>query len=142
MSDTSERFILWDEFHAHCKVLVDTLKHHGPFTGIIAIARGGLIPAGIISTQLDIRNVDSIAIQSYDGRTKRGHTIHKMPSLAGGGILVIDDLSDSGGTLRYVRTLYPDVHIATVYAKPAGLDAVDSYVECINQDCWIHFPWE
>jgi len=60
----------------------------------------------------------------------------------GTGILVIDDLVDSGKTLELVRKLYPNAHFATVYAKPKGEPQVDTFITGVSQDTWIFFPWD
>ncbi|HRM74557.1 MAG TPA: phosphoribosyltransferase family protein, partial [Paracoccus sp. (in: a-proteobacteria)] len=60
----------------------------------------------------------------------------------GDGILVIDDLVDSGRTLEHVRSIYPKAHFATVYAKPKGRPMVQTYVTEVSQDTWIFFPWD
>ena len=60
----------------------------------------------------------------------------------GDGILVIDDLVDSGRTLELIREMYPKAHFATVYAKPKGKPMVQSYVTEVSQDTWIFFPWD
>ena len=60
----------------------------------------------------------------------------------GTGILVVDDLVDTGKTLELVRRLYPKAHFATVYAKPSGRPMVDTYITEVSQDTWIFFPWD
>ena len=60
----------------------------------------------------------------------------------GEGILVVDDLVDSGRTLELIREMYPKAHLATVYAKPKGKPMVASYVTEVSQDTWIFFPWD
>jgi len=60
----------------------------------------------------------------------------------GEGILVVDDLVDSGRTLELIREMYPKAHFATVYAKPKGKPMVQSYVTEVSQDTWIFFPWD
>ena len=60
----------------------------------------------------------------------------------GTGILVVDDLVDTGKTLELVRRLYPKAHFATVYAKPQGRAMVDTYITEVSQDTWIFFPWD
>jgi xanthine phosphoribosyltransferase len=60
----------------------------------------------------------------------------------GTGILVIDDLVDSGKTLEVVREAYPKAHFATVYAKPKGEPMVDTFITGVSQDTWIFFPWD
>ena len=60
----------------------------------------------------------------------------------GQGILIIDDLVDSGRTLEIVRKMYPKAHFATVYAKPKGHPMVDTFITEVSQDTWIFFPWD
>ena len=65
------------------------------------------------------------------------------PSLdQGQGWLVIDDLADTGATLRAVRALYPRARFAALYAKPQGRPQLDDYVTDVEQDRWLVFPWE
>ena len=60
----------------------------------------------------------------------------------GRGIVIIDDLVDTGKTLELVRKLYPRAHFATVYAKPLGEKQVDTFITGVSQDTWIFFPWD
>ena len=60
----------------------------------------------------------------------------------GTGVLVIDDLVDSGKTLEVVRRMLPQAHFATVYAKPKGEPMVDTFITGVSQDTWIFFPWD
>jgi xanthine phosphoribosyltransferase len=60
----------------------------------------------------------------------------------GRGVLVIDDLTDTGKTAKVVREMLPEAHFATVYAKPAGRPMVDTFVTEVSQDTWIYFPWD
>lgn len=146
----SEHFfpVSWTDLHRDARALAWRLTTIGPFTKIVAVARGGLAPAAIIARELDIRNVDTVCIVSYadgDGgiADQRGSiNILKGLESDGEGLLVIDDLVDSGETARAVKAMLPKAHIATVYAKPAGLSAVDTYVTTVSQDTWIVFPWD
>ena len=57
----------------------------------------------------------------------------------GTGILIIDDLVDTGKTIEAVRSLMPKGHVATVYAKPMGRDQVQTFITEVSQDTWIFF---
>lgn len=117
---------------------------NGPFTGIVAVSRGGLIPAAIIARELDLRLVESVCIVTYN-EEERGEPHVTKPAAAAGdgtGFLIVDDLVDSGTTARVVRGLLPKAHFACIYAKPAGREMVDSYVTEVSQDTWILFPWD
>jgi xanthine phosphoribosyltransferase len=60
----------------------------------------------------------------------------------GEGVLIVDDLVDTGKTLEVVRERMPKAHVATVYSKPMGRNMVDTYVTEVSQDTWIFFPWD
>ncbi len=94
----------------------------------------------------DVRVVDTISVKSYSHQSQAEARVTKSPQAElmgdGTGILVIDDLVDTGRTLELVRRLYPKAHFATVYAKPSGRPMVDSYITEVSQDTWIFFPWD
>jgi xanthine phosphoribosyltransferase len=147
-STAPKRFIVtWDQFHRDCKALAWRLvEKQDPWTGIVAITRGGLIPAGIIARELEIKLIETISISSYDDQTQRAAKVLKNVDEKllgdGSGWLVIDDLVDTGATAKLIRQLAPKAHLATVYAKPAGEPLVDTYVTWVSQDTWIYFPWD
>ncbi len=115
-----------------------------PFRGIVAVTRGGLIPAAIVARELECRLIESISVVSYDEESQGEPSVIKPPSAAGDGegFLIVDDLVDSGVTARLVRDLLPRAHFACLYAKPAGKPMADSFVVEVPQDTWILFPWD
>ena len=142
--------VSWDQLHRDSRALAWRLDKQGPEAGewraIVAITRGGLAPAMIIARELDIRLVDTISVKSYNWQEQTAPRVLKAPDAElmrdGSGILVIDDLVDTGKTLELVRALYPKAHFATVYAKPQGRGMVDTYITEVSQDTWIFFPWD
>jgi xanthine phosphoribosyltransferase len=134
--------VSWDELHRHARALAWRLLELGPWKGIVAVTRGGLVPAAIVARELDIRLVDTVCVASYDDRTQGAVAILKRIAGDGAGFLIIDDLVDTGDTARAVREMLPKAHFATVYAKPAGRPNVDTYVTEVSQDTWILFPWD
>ncbi len=142
--------ISWDQIHRDSRALAWRLDGKGPDDGtwkaIVAITRGGMAPAMIIARELDIRTVDTISIKSYDHQKRSEAKVLKAPNADmmgdGTGILIIDDLVDTGKTLEVVKELYPNAHIATVYAKPKGRPMVNSFITEVSQDTWIFFPWD
>jgi xanthine phosphoribosyltransferase len=141
--------ISWAELHRDTRYLCHELIKKGQWKGIIAIARGGLIPAALIARELDIRIIDTICAVSYDvatagaAATVQGDVqILKGVPGDGEGYLLVDDLVDTGGTARIVRKLLPKAFFATIYAKPKGKDVVDLFVKEFKQNKWIHFPWD
>jgi xanthine phosphoribosyltransferase len=145
--------VTWDQLHRDARALAWRLMNLGPFAGVVAIARGGLIPAAIIARELDVRLVESVSIVTYAAGSsgtlieeeRRGPPVVIKPPVAAGdgtGFLIVDDLVDTGATARVVRVLLPRAHFAAVYAKPEGRDAVDSFITEVSQDTWILFPWD
>lgn len=140
--------VSWSDLHRDARALAWRLAELGPFRGIVAVARGGLAPAAIIARELDIRMVDTVCVVSYKesetGRADERGAIDVLKGLEGdgAGLLVIDDLVDTGETARAVKAMLPKAHFATVYAKPAGLPVVDTYITQVSQDTWIVFPWD
>lgn len=135
--------ISWERFHLDTQALAGTLKEQEPFERIVAVTRGGLAPAALLSQMLDIRLVDTLCLASYgDDHAQNELVLLKDVCREAGRILVIDDLADSGKTSHYVRALLPSAHVAVLYTKPAGQPSVDTFVHCVAQDQWIVFPWE
>ncbi len=142
--------VSWDQLHRDARALAWRLDGQGPDDGawraVVAITRGGMAPAMIVARELDIRTVDTISVKSYDHQTQSAPRVikHPNPDVVGDGtgILVIDDLVDTGKTLEVVRQVMPKAQIATVYAKPMGRPQVDTFITEVSQDTWIFFPWD
>ena len=144
-----EIIISWVELHRDARYLSEVLHQKGPWKGIIAVTRGGLVPAALVARELDIHLVDTICVTSYDsGETGTAAQLQgnvrvlKGVSGDGEGYLLIDDLVDTGRTAQLVRQLLPKAYFACLYAKPAGRIFVDSFVKEFKQTKWIHFPWD
>ncbi len=134
--------ISWEQLHRDARALSWRLIELGPWQGIIAITRGGLVPAAIIARELDIRLVDTVCIASYAGRHRAQIQVLKSITGDGDGWLLVDDLVDTGKTAKIVREMVPKAHFATIYAKPAGRPLVDAFMTEVSQDTWILFPWD
>ena len=142
--------VSWDQLHRDARALAWRLDGRGPDNGawkaVVAITRGGMAPAMIVARELDIRTVDTFSIKSYDRHSRAEAKVLKIPDLElvgdGTGILIIDDLVDSGKTIEVVRAKMPKAHYATIYSKPMGRPQVDTYITEVSQDTWIFFPWD
>jgi xanthine phosphoribosyltransferase len=134
----------WEQLHRDARALAWRLMEHGPFKGIVAITRGGMIPAAIIARELECRMIESVSVVTYDEENRGEPVVIKAPAAAGDGtgFLIVDDLVDTGTTARVVRALLPKAHFAAIYAKPAGRPIVDSFITEVSQDTWILFPWD
>ena len=138
--------VSWDQLHRDARALawrLEGAKVNGGWTRIIAVTRGGMVPAMIVARELDVRFIDAISVKSYDHKTQSEAKVLKPASIEDGKTtLVIDDLVDTGKTLEVVRTKFPLAHFATIYAKPKGRAFVDTFVTEVSQDTWIYFPWD
>lgn len=144
-----EIIISWVELHRDSRYLSEVLHQKGPWKGIIAITRGGLVPAALVARELDIRLVDTICVTSYGaGETGGAAQVQGQVEVLkgvpgdGDGYLLIDDLVDTGRTAQIVRKLLPRAYFATLYAKPAGRPVIDFCIKEFKQNKWIHFPWD
>jgi xanthine phosphoribosyltransferase len=142
--------VSWDQFHRDSRALAWRLSGAGPFEAIVCITRGGLVPAAIVARELGIRVIETVCVASYDHTRQSDLKILKdvaesVISRGGGegaGVLIVDDLVDTGQTAKVVRGILRRAHFATVYAKPMGRPMVDTFITEVSQDTWIYFPWD
>jgi xanthine phosphoribosyltransferase len=143
--------VSWDQFHRDARALAWRLADKGPFEAIVCITRGGLVPAAIVARELDLRLVETVCVASYHDYTTQGQlkilksvapSVMAIGNGRGKGVLLIDDLTDTGKTAKIVREILPDAHFATVYAKPAGAPMCHTFITEVSQDTWIYFPWD
>ena len=142
--------VTWEELHRNAKALAWRLIEKGPWHGIVAVTRGGLVPAAIVARELNVRMIETVNVLSYRDYKNQGE-VSVLKGIApevlalhsqGKRVLIVDDLVDTGKTARVVRDLLPDAHFATVYAKPMGRPLVDTFITEVSQDTWIYFPWD
>jgi len=141
--------VSWDQFHRDARALAWRLAGlNREFKAIVCITRGGLVPAAIISRELNIRLIETVCVASYHDYSSQGEMnllkgIAPELSVNGGeGVLVVDDLTDTGKTALEVRAMLPKAHFACVYAKPTGVPTIDTFITEVSQDTWIYFPWD
>ncbi len=137
--------VSWEMFHRTARMLAWRLLDHGNFKKIVAVTRGGLIPSGIIARELNIRHIDTTCIMLYNYQEegeketvlKRADAVFNTEDT-----LVIDDLVDTGHTAKAIREMLPKAYFATLFAKPAGIPLVDTFMTEVSQDTWVLFPWD
>jgi xanthine phosphoribosyltransferase len=140
--------VSWDQFHRDARALAWRLSSSGPFRAVVAVTRGGLVPAAVVARELGIRVVETVGVASYDYDKQGQITVLKKIAAdiigddKGKGVLIVDDLVDTGSTAKVVREMLPNAHFATVYAKPQGRPLVDTFVTEVSQDTWIYLPWD
>lgn len=118
-------------------------------TTIIAILRGGLVPARIISDCLDINRFYVLGVSFYtDIATHSGRPVITQPlnvNLEGTYALLVDDVVDTGESIviakEHIMNLGArDVKVVTLHKKPWAKFLPDYYIE--ETDSWIVYPWE
>lgn len=116
---------------------------------VLGIARGGLLPAATMAYALSVKNVFLMSVEFYTGMDQRLDFPVMLPPLlssvdiAGAAVLVVDDVADTGGTLKLVKDFcaehVTDVRCAVLYEKSR------SVVKCEyvwrRTDRWVNFPW-
>lgn len=143
--------VSWDQFHRDARALAWRLSDKGAWQAMVCVTRGGLAPAQIIARELGIRLIETVCVASYHEYQEQGglevlkpisQSIVDLAGGSGAGVLVIDDLVDTGKTARLVRDMVPECHYATLYAKPQGRPLVDTFITEVSQETWIYFPWD
>ncbi|CAK7192568.1 Xanthine phosphoribosyltransferase [Commensalibacter sp. Nvir] len=137
------KILSWKELHYDSYLLARSLSAKS-FKGIIAVTRGGLAPAAIISYELGCRFIETFSIVSYDNEKQGVLSVLKEPNIdhKGNGYLVIDDLVDSGNTAITIKKILPEAYFACLYAKPEGKPYVHEFIKEVEQNTWVLFPWD
>jgi len=116
---------------------------------IVGVCRGGWAPARVMSDLLDNPKLANVRAEFYLGvaETKGEPVITQTvsTSVKGKKVLVMDDVADTGNSLRLVKTHLldkgaTDVKIATIYYKPWSVLTPDYYIK--KTSLWVIFPWE
>lgn len=146
MTEQAKKYpVTWDQIHRDAKALAwKLLDAHKSYKGVVAVTRGGMIPACIIARELNLRMIETFCVASYDHKNQGEAQVIKGLDVVGDGEgwLVIDDLVDTGNTYKLIRQHLPKAHFACVYAKPQGVPTTDTFVIEVSQDTWVYFPWD
>ena len=150
MADVEKQYLSWDQIHA---MVAQLAAHpHARYDALMAVTRGGLVPAGLLAYHLGIRNILVAAVQFYSGVARRAQqpTFLQFPAdplIQGTRVLVVDDIWDSGKTIMAVKERVLAAGgtpvVAVLHFKPdASLfdDVPDFYVQTTS--AWIVYPWE
>jgi len=151
---SNDKSLTWDHLHGLCKDVVSKITHQNDnVTNIIAVSRGGLIPATIISHLLNVDKVYSLGIKSYKGKSKNGEPI-LYQELSGatmwmmrsstGCTLIVDDICDTGDTFKFIKSRVTgkldNTRFVSLILKPKCPFVPRYYAEKSYK--WIVYPWE
>lgn len=151
--------LTWQGFGDACRQIAQQIADSGWMPDlIVAIARGGMLPAGAISYALGVKANGAINVEFYTGvgKTMLEPEILEpyidISSLEGKRVLIVDDVADSGKTLKLIMDLIAkeglsmgsdtakvDARSATIYLKPTSIIKPDYVFK--QTDKWINFPW-
>ncbi|MGA8113972.1 MAG: phosphoribosyltransferase [Actinocatenispora sp.] len=142
--------LTWERFGQACRQLAQDVADDGYRPDIIlSIARGGLLVAGSLSYALGVKNLHVMNVEFYTGVDERLAMPVMLPpvpntvDLSGGRVLIVDDVADTGATLKLVHDFceshVAETRCAVIYEKAR------STVKCEyvwqRTDRWIDFPW-
>lgn len=152
--------LTWEGFGDASRELTQQIVDSGWIPDlIVAIARGGLIPAGAIAYAMDVKAIGTMNVEFYSGIGETLEEPQLLPPLMdvsamdGKRVLVVDDVADSGKTLKMVMDLIDEHGLSldgsaavrvearsvVIYKKPMSVIEPD-YVWAYT-DKWINFPW-
>ncbi|MBU1989264.1 phosphoribosyltransferase [bacterium] len=141
------KYYSYENFKNDTNQLLKQLKEFNP-EAIVSIARGGLTLSHAVAEGLDVRDVQSIRTELYDKTEKRENlSIYGECSFGGvKRVLVLDDISDSGDTLKAVMNHLAcgfeeiEFRSATLFYKKTSVYEPDFWIN--EADDWIDFFWE
>lgn len=143
-------YLTWNDVQRLAEEIADKIKEDEYKPDIlIAVSRGGLGPARIISDQLNNRKLASLQINYYSGlneKLEKPEVLFPLNAdVRGLKVLVIDDVSDSGHSLIAVKKYVEEkgaaeVKLATLHYKPWSRYKPDYFAEEVER--WILYPWE
>jgi len=158
--DRTDMYVSWDSYRRTVEDLSLAVQHKLMIEGshvemILAISRGGLLPAMLMAYTLGVGRVETIGVRSYDAGSRKKPMLVKapawpLPSAAEGTVLLVDGIADTGATLSFVhdvitsRSEHDPVKLLTVaaIAKPLAQGCLDIYGQMVPQNAWIYMPWK
>jgi len=140
----------WEQIYKMLIEIADRIRRNGfEPSVIVGVSRGGWAPARVMSDLLENPELANVRAEFYLGVAEtKGEPVITQPvstSVKGKKVLVMDDVADTGRSLRLVKTHLldkgaTDVKIATIYYKPWSVLTPDYYIK--KTKSWIVFPWE
>jgi hypoxanthine phosphoribosyltransferase len=145
-----QEIITWAQVEHICLDVSPKLKKPD---AIIAIGRGGFVPAAILSNRLDVRMVVNYGTQSYFDKEQASIRVTQRPDLSflteykDRNILIVDDISDKGHTLKHIVNYFKqygfnNLETFTLFSKTGTAYIPNWYSKEYAKDVWLVFPWE
>jgi hypoxanthine phosphoribosyltransferase len=143
-------YITWQRFYALSRKLVRRVHASGYRPDvIIAIGRGGYMPARIVSDFMHIMNLTSFKIEHYAGTQKKKRAVVRYPlgqGVTGSRVLLVDDVCDTGDTFavaaKHLENIAPvELRTAVMHFKKTSTFVPDYYACRMVKWRWIIYPW-
>lgn len=145
---TRPTVVSWDDAMEASRALAGRIADRGArYDTILAVARGGLVPAGILSYLLGVRDIATVSLDRYRGRAASRIRVVREPDwrgFAGRSVLVVDEILDEGATLRYIGERMSGAgasHATAVLYHKRRAPAPDYFARAAPADSWLEFPW-
>ncbi len=143
----NKHYISWEEIQNWSNIIAEKIAADCADISqmtLVAVSRGGLVPAQLIAYKLNIRDIRVMKLISYDNENKRGETkdISTDRLFDGDDVYFIDDLADSGETVRYLRSRFPQARQCTLITKDCCNENPDLTAVNLPGDAWLVFPWD
>jgi len=144
-------YVPWNDVLRMCYSLAEkVLDSREAFDAIVSVSRGGLVPARIMSDVLGVFNFYTIRSRFWGiaGRIAEEPMlgIHEAIDVDGKNVLLVDETVDTGMTLEKIinvlRSLGAgDVKTAVLHYKTGSSLIPDFYIDVVDKDVWIFYPW-
>ncbi len=144
-------FISWEDFTKDVEELVKIFKEKeniDEYYGIVTVARGGLLPCGLFAYHTGISNIitENISYYSREDVKRDKPMVQSLfevnKELVDKKWVIIDDLADTGATLKFLKAKYPNSVIITPYIKTLSKPFINYFVKEYSNDVWIVLPWD
>lgn len=147
----SSELVSWTAVRNLSRKLAGKIRDDGFRPGlVVAVARGGYVPARLLCDYLDIHELSSIQIVHYaaGAKKKRQARLVEIPSrnVHGRNVLLVDDVNDTGDTLELAREHFANagvrsLRIAVLHHKISSSMVPDYYAQKIIKWRWLIYPW-
>lgn len=148
----NKKYYTYNEIHQYCEILANRLKG-GNYDSVVGVSRGGLIPATIIAEYMNVRELRTVGVHSYQlngmvGKRSKSVLYQSCSPYLSGNVLLIDDISDTGETFKFLLNHFSrnnninKVTTCSLFVRRSSNHIPDYYHTDIIGNDWIVFPWE
>lgn len=150
-----KQYLNWNQVSNSITIASHYFKHRD-IEYIIAMAKGGLVPARLMARHLDIKQIYSFGINFYDMQDNKMdapiiyQNLENVKFFPNANVLIVDDIIDMGDSIKYVKNEIKkinqigEIYVYSLCVKESTPKEVlpDFYSSCHPADCWVVMPWE